>query len=136
MKEQNMKITQADVGRQVILRNGDVVTILRWDQSDAIMPIMTSTGFWYEANGKRQQSSSPEYEIVAFADDLKQAEESARVLRDQFAMAALTGLISHAANLKVKTSGSGYKVIINMPPEVAISSYEYADAMLKAREGK
>lgn len=130
-----MKITKADVGRQVMLRNGDVVTIQKWDDFYTNMPIMTSEGLWYEADGKRLQSTPSEYEIIAFADNSKQAEESVLTLRDQFAMAALTGMISYMANMKVKTGGSGYEVTINMP-EVAISSYEYADAMLKAREGK
>lgn len=44
-------------------------------------------------------------------------------LRDQFAMAALTGLLSCE-----ETSGG--------PDEFAEWSYEYADAMLAAREAK
>lgn len=47
--------------------------------------------------------------------------QEAMTLRDQFAMAALTGLLTHNA----MTNGSGY---------AATFAYEIADAMLKARQ--
>ena len=51
---------------------------------------------------------------------LKEAKSPSQ-LRDQFAMAALTGLLTHNA----MTNGSGY---------AATLAYEIADAMLKVRE--
>lgn len=47
-------------------------------------------------------------------------------LRDRFAMAALTGLIA----------GASYVAIAPDPASISRASYTYADAMLKAREGK
>jgi len=54
-------------------------------------------------------------------EDIKRAGEI--LLRDQFAMAALTGLLNSGG-----MSGD--------PLEDAAEAYEYADAMLKAREAK
>jgi len=53
-------------------------------------------------------------------EDIKRAGE--KMLRDQFAIVALTGLLN---------SGGG-----GDPSEDAVEAYLYADAMLKAREEK
>jgi hypothetical protein len=64
---------------------------------------------------------------------ITQTPQPVKTLRDEFAMAAMTGMINYMANMKVKTGGLGYEVTINMP-EVAMAAYEYADAMMKQRE--
>ena len=62
--------------------------------------------------------------IAALYDEIRRMEhrlKATMTMRDQFAMAALTGLTTHNA----MTNSANY---------AAKMSYEYADAMLKERE--
>jgi hypothetical protein len=54
-------------------------------------------------------------------------------LRDQFATAALQGILAHGL---IKVAECAEKRGISCADYYAIASYEYADAMLAAREAK
>jgi len=155
-KANNMKITAADVGRQVVLRNGQKDTVK--EISNGFVRLVNYPSAYY-ISGCLNLFTENNFDIVGFADEPVRYAESTpapsaealsfngkegsmpsikiptKTLRDEFAMAALTGMINYMANMKVKTGGLGYEVTINVP-EVAIASYEYADAMMAAREGK
>jgi hypothetical protein len=128
-----MKITPEDVGRKVVLRNGIFDYIIKYDNSDA--PIETQLS-WHKTNGKSINEST--LDIIAFADELQTevpplavqrptdilnaSNQPTKTLRDEFAMAALTGLCSGNNWFECKDA-----------PKFA---YVIADAMLKAREAK
>jgi hypothetical protein len=119
-EKNNMKITAADVGRKVVLRNGrfDVLTEVKINHCATPNRV-----YWIDGRFKEQTLDPTD--IIAFADEPEVKQDtSTKTLRDEFAMAALTGLLA-CHNSKA-----------NDPETVAEHCYAAADAMMAAREGK
>lgn len=66
-----------------------------------------------------------------FRESLKRAEDEKVRLRDQFAMAALTGLLANPAVIPKKDEGYAF-----FSKSAADAAYAHADALLAAREAK
>ena len=136
-----MKITAADIGRKVILRNGKVTTIESFDAEDkswgVVLEGTKGSGFRHDGFFYGPYELDEE-DIVAFVDESeasymhethKLANLPTKTLRDEFAIAALTGILS----------GELYNYVplgSNSNLERARMAYEQADAMMVAREVK
>jgi hypothetical protein len=146
-----MKITPADVGRKVVLRNGgfDVLTEVKINHCATPNRV-----YWID--GRFKERTLDPTDIIAFADEpevkqepgeaLKSIEKAAnqlglsskefyqevnkpiKTLRDEFAMAALTGVMASPHTIAAKELG-----LDKLSDGFAQIAYEVADAMLKAR---
>lgn len=74
-------------------------------------------------------------EVAALKEDIKALESSPIGLRDKFAGDALQGLLNKQVTILNSTLTGQDPIIMNSPSEdVSRWAYEYADAMLKARD--
>ena len=148
-----MKITAADVGRQVVLRNGQKDTVK--EISNGFVRLVNYPSAYY-ISGCLNLFTENNFDIVGFANKPVRYAESTpapsaealsfngkegsmpsikiptKTLRDEFAMAALTGFLSSPNNVADK----GCKNADEFYEKVANFSYGQADAMMAAREGK
>jgi hypothetical protein len=130
-KANNMKITAADVGRKVVLRNGTFNTIV--DFSDVAPPYYVRLHHGIIGrykNGTVYGKGPDPLDIIAFADELETKQDTpTKTLRDEIAIEVLKCLMK--ASKVTRPEGT----VTNAAefPEIA---YAFADAMMAAREGK
>ncbi len=130
-----MKITPADVGRKVVLRNGDIVTIQEYLKDSGIPWLVKANGEFYTPEGYNScWLIKMPTDIIAFADEpeatykhetQKLASLPTKTLRDEFAMAVMQSLYLSIPKATALNQQSAAK-----------ASYQMADAMMAEREGK
>lgn len=64
-----MRITQDDVGRKVLLRNGDTATITEWHQHYKEWTVKLNNDNWHGRYGNYEAGRETKYDIVSFADE-------------------------------------------------------------------
>lgn len=122
-----LDLSKCKVGDKVLHRDGSISVIDEVDTSyDTYFPYHSTKG-WFKESGEWCYSDledNNEKDIVSIVNEPEQKEQSEKTLRDEFAMAAIQGLLSDN------------DVSFETNKEIATACYALADAMMKARDEK
>jgi hypothetical protein len=126
------RITPEDVGRKARAKNGLAYMVYK-GRSDSY-PYMTGKGACTSEGKLYYSDGTCGDDLVSWADEPVTDQPRPKDLRDEFAMVAFSAHFSTDSLVKALRDMSERD---NMNPTEILSKvcYEYADAMLKAREG-